>query len=244
MLSRPAATAERRKIERHPLEPHHHHGTTIKHSSAKNVILAGVKAVVLLDHRPATHRDLGANFYLAPDDAEAGRNRAEACRARLAELNVAVHVSALATEGPLAPEQLLALEDCDVLVLTEAATADAVRLDDACRSRKVGENPSPIAFIRADARGVFASVFTDFGDSFVVDDVDGEEPATGIGEELGFFCLDSLFFFLLIRGAREFVCVFGWVEEGGGRRERRTRKEKNVKNLEKKTHLFFSPSLE
>lgn len=77
-----------------------------------------------------------------------------------------------------------------MLVLTEAATADAVRLDEACRSRKKAKKdgegaegvPSPIAFIRADARGVFASVFTDFGDSFVVDDVDGEEPATGIGE--------------------------------------------------------------
>lgn len=153
---------------------------------AKNVILAGVKAVVLHDHRPTAPRDLGANFYLTP--ADVGRNRAEACRARLAELNVAVHVTALATEGPLAPEQLLSLEDCDVLVLTEAATADAVRLDEACRSRKKvksdenGEISSPIAFIRADTRGVFASVFTDFGDSFVVDDVDGEEPATGIGE--------------------------------------------------------------
>ena len=78
-----------------------------------------------------------------------------------------------------------------MLVLTEASTADAVRLDDACRSRRAkesgeggggGAGPSPIAFIRADTRGVFASVFTDFGDSFVVDDVDGEEPATGIGE--------------------------------------------------------------
>ena len=99
-----------------------------------------------------------------------------------------MHVTALATEGPLAPDQVLSLEDCDVLVLTEASTADAVRLDDACRSRKRkseggGETPSPIAFIRADTRGVFASVFTDFGDSFVVDDVDGEEPATGIGEK-------------------------------------------------------------
>lgn len=30
-----------------------------------------------------------------------------------------------------------------------------------------------IAFIRADVRGVFASVFTDFGPSFTVADVDG-----------------------------------------------------------------------
>ena len=152
-------------------------------SPAKNVILAGVKAVVLHDHRPTTARDLGANFYLTESDF--GKNRAEACRAKLAELNVAVHVTALATDGPLTPEQVLSLEDCGVLVLTEAATADAARLDECCRSRKNkenGEQPCPISFIRADARGVFAAVFCDFGDQFVVDDVDGEEPATGIGK--------------------------------------------------------------
>lgn len=144
-----------------------------------------MKAVVLHDHRPTTAKDLGANFYLTENDF--GKNRAEACRAKLAELNVAVHVTALATEGPLTPEHVLSLEDCDVLVLTEAATADAARLDECCRSRKKTKDgsgaPSPISFIRADARGVFAAVFCDFGDQFVVDDVDGEEPATGIGKE-------------------------------------------------------------
>lgn len=141
-----------------------------------------MKAVILHDHRPTRPRDLGANFYLTA--ADVGKNRAEACRARLAELNAAVAVTALATEGPLQPEQLLSIAEpaaVDVVVLTESSTADAIRLDEACRARKKGDGEaSPIAFLRADVRGVFASVFADFGDSFVVDDVDGEEPATGI----------------------------------------------------------------
>ena len=35
-------------------------------------------------------------------------------------------------------------------------------------------------FIRAETRGVFGAVFTDFGRGFVVSDVDGEEPFSGI----------------------------------------------------------------
>ncbi len=42
----------------------------------------------------------------------------------------------------------------------------ALALNDFCHR-------SGIAFIRADIRGVFASVFTDFGASFTVVDVDG-----------------------------------------------------------------------
>lgn len=59
--------------------------------AAKNVILAGVKAVVLHDTEKVQLRDLGAQFYLTPDDV--GSNRASACEAKLQELNSAVAVS-------------------------------------------------------------------------------------------------------------------------------------------------------
>jgi ubiquitin-activating enzyme E1 len=61
----------------------------------------------------------------------------------------------------------------DVVVLTEASTADAVALDAATVA-------GGGRFIRADARGVFGSVFCDFGPAFLVADTDGEQPATGI----------------------------------------------------------------
>ena len=59
--------------------------------AAKNVILAGVKAVVLHDSSAVELRDLGAQFYLAEGDV--GSNRAAACEAKLQELNSAVAVS-------------------------------------------------------------------------------------------------------------------------------------------------------
>ncbi len=62
--------------------------------AAKNVILAGVKSVTVHDTAEAQLRDLAAQFYLSK--ADVGRNRAEACRDRLQELNTAVAVTASA----------------------------------------------------------------------------------------------------------------------------------------------------
>lgn len=70
--------------------------------TAKNVILAGVRAVTVHDTTAVDARDLSAQFYLTPDDV--GTNRAEACRERLQELNTAVEVAAAA--GELTPEFL------------------------------------------------------------------------------------------------------------------------------------------
>jgi ubiquitin-activating enzyme E1 len=53
-----------------------------------------------------------------------------------------------------------------VVVLTDASLEEAKRVDAICHG-------AGIAFIHATTRGVFASVFTDFGPSFTVIDVDG-----------------------------------------------------------------------
>ena len=63
------------------------------------MILAGVKSVTVHDAGDAALRDLSAQFYLAKGDA--GKNRAQACRDKLAELNTAVAVAASST--PLTP---------------------------------------------------------------------------------------------------------------------------------------------
>lgn len=62
-----------------------------------------------------------------------------------------------------------------VVVCTDVSLAKAIEYDDFCRA----QNP-PIAFIKTDIKGLFGSVFCDFGPEFTVVDVDGEEPHTGI----------------------------------------------------------------
>lgn len=68
--------------------------------AAKNIILAGVRAVTIHDQKTVEVRDLSAQFYLTEDSV--GQNRAEACKEQLQELNTSVDVSASAEE--LTPE--------------------------------------------------------------------------------------------------------------------------------------------
>jgi ubiquitin-activating enzyme E1 len=79
---------------------------------AKNVILAGIKSLTLQDTRAVELRDLSAQFYLAEGDV--GKNRAEACRDRLQELNTSVSVSA--TNAELTLELLSDYQVCNCLV--------------------------------------------------------------------------------------------------------------------------------
>jgi hypothetical protein len=60
-----------------------------------------------------------------------------------------------------------------VVVCTEVAVAKAKEVDAFCHANS-------IAFIRGDVRGVFGSLFCDFGPAFDVHDTDGEEPHTCI----------------------------------------------------------------
>lgn len=70
--------------------------------AAKNVILAGIRALTIHDTKSVEVRDLSSQFYLTEEDV--GQNRAEACKEKLQELNNAVTVSASSAE--LTPEYL------------------------------------------------------------------------------------------------------------------------------------------
>ncbi|PSC67218.1 Ubiquitin-activating enzyme E1 2 [Micractinium conductrix] len=133
---------------------------------AKNVILAGVKSITLHDRAEVAMRDLGSQFYLGEGDV--GKNRAEACREAVQELNTSVPVVASTADLDDA-----VLGQFQVVVVTETPLGESIRIDEYCHANGV-------AFIKADVRGVFAQVFCDFGPAFEVLDVDGEEPHTGI----------------------------------------------------------------
>ncbi|KAK3147536.1 hypothetical protein QOZ80_3BG0283550 [Eleusine coracana subsp. coracana] len=135
---------------------------------AKNIALAGVKSVTLHDVGNVEMWDLSANFFLTEDDI--GRNRAVACVAKLQELNNSVLVSAVTHE--LTIEHLSKFQ---VVVFTDISLDKAIEFDDYCRSHK-----PLISFIKAEVRGLFGSIFCDFGPDFTVIDVDGHPPHTGV----------------------------------------------------------------
>ncbi|EXB37970.1 Ubiquitin-activating enzyme E1 2 [Morus notabilis] len=135
---------------------------------AKNLILAGVKSVTLHDEGNVELWDLSSNFIFSENDV--GKNRALASVQKLQELNNAVLVQTLTTK--LTKEQL---SDFQAVVFTDISLEKAIEFNDYCHNHQ-----PPIAFIKSEVRGLFGSVFCDFGSEFTVVDVDGEEPHTGI----------------------------------------------------------------
>lgn len=135
---------------------------------AKNIILAGVRSVTVHDKSNVQLSDLSAQFYLSESDI--GKNRAESCREQLQELNKAVVVESSSAE--LTEEFLAGFQ---VVVCCNVSLEESIRIDQVCHNHE-----PPIAFIKAETRGVFASVFCDFGPEFTIYDVNGEEPHTGI----------------------------------------------------------------
>ncbi|KAK6350328.1 SPS-sensor component ptr3 [Orbilia brochopaga] len=134
---------------------------------AKNIALAGVKAMAIYDPAPVEISDL-AQFFLRKEDI--GKPRAEATQPRLAELNTYVPVS-VHTANPF--ENLESLAKYQVVVLTETLLEAQLKVNEYCRSKG-------IYFISADVRGLFGNIFCDFGDEFSVIDATGENPVSGI----------------------------------------------------------------
>lgn len=135
---------------------------------AKNLVLAGVKSVTLHDEGLVEFWDLSSNFIFTENDV--GKNRALASVQKLQELNNAVLVTALTTK--LTKEQL---SDFQAVVFTDIGLENAIEFNDYCHNHQ-----PPIAFIKSEVRGLFGSIFCDFGPEFTVTDVDGEDPHTGI----------------------------------------------------------------
>ena len=139
---------------------------------AKNVILSGVKAVTLFDSKEVSMSDLGSQFYLSQENL--GQNRAEASRDKLAELNPNVKVDTLTSS--LNKEVLLKYA---VVVATETDEDSRLTLNQLCRE-------TGVKYVDADTNSVFGRVFVDFGEKFLVTDVDGEQEKTSHLSQLEF----------------------------------------------------------
>lgn len=136
---------------------------------AKNVALAGVKLLALYDPEPVAVADLLSQFFLRNSDI--GLPRDQCLAPRLSELNAYVPISVVLDLLPAT----LALFKC--IVATDVSLEQQVELNRAARLNDAG-------FIAADSRGLFASVFVDFGSLFSVIDPTGEEPLTGIVSDI------------------------------------------------------------
>ncbi|KAG8177352.1 hypothetical protein JTE90_028350 [Oedothorax gibbosus] len=133
---------------------------------AKNVILGGVKSVTLHDGGNCEIQDLSSQYYLTK--ADVGKNRAEASLEHLRELNSYVSVHAH-TEN-LSEDFLRKFK---IVVLTDSPIEEQYSIGEIAHN-------NDIALIVADTKGLFGQVFCDFGESFTVHDVKGEQPLSAM----------------------------------------------------------------
>ncbi|KAF7348318.1 Ubiquitin activating enzyme [Mycena sanguinolenta] len=138
--------------------------------TAKDIILAGVKSVTIYDPEPVIIQDLSSQFFCRTEDI--GKSRADAAVPRLAELNAYVPVRNLGG----APGQEITVElirGFQVVVLCNIPHSKQLEIN-------AWTHENGVSFIAAETRGLFGSVFNDFGPKFTCVDPTGEQVLTGM----------------------------------------------------------------
>lgn len=122
---------------------------------AKNIILAGVKSITLLDHQNVSEADFCSQF-LAPQES-LGTNRAEASLLRAQALNPMVEIIVDNSNLDEKPDEYF--RNFDVVVITESTTKTQIRIDNACRLMGV-------KFFAGDVWGTFGYSFADLQEHY------------------------------------------------------------------------------
>ncbi|KAF4521901.1 hypothetical protein B566_EDAN008373 [Ephemera danica] len=117
---------------------------------SKNIILAGVKSVVLMDHNNVT-QDLYSSQFLVPPD-NIGENIAESSLQRAQQLNPMVEVYSNAGNVDDEPDSFFT--SYDVICATQCTLPQIVRLNQICRL-------NGIKFFASDVFGFFGYMFAD-----------------------------------------------------------------------------------
>lgn len=143
---------------------------------AKCVIMTGVKSVTLHDSLNSSisdqsslinQIDLSSNYYANMNDI--GKSRLEIVHSKLANLNPKVNVT-ICDDSKLTE---IHAKKHQVVVICDSNINDQIKYNDVCRQYGT-------KYIFTNTHGLFGNIFCDFGDEFIVNDLNGETPASGI----------------------------------------------------------------
>uniref|UniRef100_A0A8D0B4R7 SUMO-activating enzyme subunit 1 n=1 Tax=Salvator merianae TaxID=96440 RepID=A0A8D0B4R7_SALMN len=137
---------------------------------AKNLILAGVKTLTMLDHQQVSPEDAQAQFLIPAGSL--GKNRAEASLERAQELNPMVDVKADPENVEQKPEEFFT--SFDVVCMTGCAQEILVKVDQICHK-------NGIKFFTGDVFGYHGYMFADLGKhEFVEEKTKVTKPGQGM----------------------------------------------------------------
>ncbi|XP_058103146.1 SUMO-activating enzyme subunit 1B-1-like isoform X2 [Magnolia sinica] len=121
----------------------------------KNIVLAGVGSLTLMDDRMVTEDALLANFLVPPDEnIYNGRSLAEVCCESLRDFNPMVRVSV--EKGHLSSFDGEFFDKFDAVVVACCSLATKKSINEKCRKR-----PKRIAFYTVDCRDSCGEIFVD-----------------------------------------------------------------------------------
>ncbi|KAM9591651.1 SUMO-activating enzyme subunit 1-like isoform 2-T2 [Morphnus guianensis] len=126
---------------------------------AKNLILAGVKGLTMLDHQQVSQEDTRAQFLIPVGSL--GRNRAEASLERAQNLNPMVDVKADPESVESKPEEFFT--QFDAVCLTCCSRDVMVKIDQICHKNSV-------KFFTGDVFGYHGYMFADLGEHEFVEE--------------------------------------------------------------------------
>ena len=181
---------------------------------AKNLALANIGAIILHDEAVASAADVAASFLCTSSGI--GSNRALASVQALQELNPDTAVLTLGrSPGKFGPHLLTAVhaaQRIDAIVAVDVPLEEAEATCRACHAAS-----PPVAFVRADVRGLAGAVFVDLGERFKCLDPTGEPLKAAVVEEATVHVVEDE------RTARYPTRGKGGGVGGGGRRMLRVR---------------------
>ncbi|ROT64429.1 SUMO-activating enzyme subunit 1 [Penaeus vannamei] len=126
----------------------------------KNLVLSGIKSLMLLDHRNLTDIDVCANF-LAPHDA-VGQNIAEVSKERAQILNPMVEVSSDSDDIENKTDEFF--KQFDVVCAMRCSKEQLLRISNICHQNK-------ILFFGGDVFGMIGYMFADLQEHQYVEEV-------------------------------------------------------------------------
>ncbi|KAJ9612127.1 E1 ubiquitin-activating protein aos1 [Cladophialophora chaetospira] len=138
---------------------------------AKNLVLAGVGVLTILDHEVVTEEDLGTQFFVS--EAQIGQNRAEAALGEVQKLNPRVEIYPDPNAAVLKDPEYF--QNFDITIATGLLLEVLGNINMSCRmfGRK---------FYAADTHGMYGYIFADLMIHDFVVERDASNKATKVGD--------------------------------------------------------------
>ncbi|KAH6912809.1 hypothetical protein BKA70DRAFT_776386 [Coprinopsis sp. MPI-PUGE-AT-0042] len=122
----------------------------------KNMVLAGIGKLVILDGEAVAEEDLGAGFFFRDEDV--GKQRLDVAKPRIESLNPLVTVETIAKDVPADSEEFEALiQRVDLVCVTDEARETLVGINALCRKHNK-------PFYSGGTYGIFGYIFCDLLD--------------------------------------------------------------------------------